>query len=116
MLLRTPRALAAAALVLAATAVLAQTATSTLSGVVRDGSGASVVGATVTVRNVGTGFNWRAVTDGSGRYNLANLPAGEYELKVEMQGFNPTVHGGMVLTVGGAAVRDVILGVDRGRR
>jgi outer membrane receptor protein involved in Fe transport len=107
------RLLAILFLVLSAAGVRAQTATSMLSGVVRDGSGAVVGGATVTVRSAATGLVRRASTDAAGRYSLANLPPGEYELRVEMQGFRSAVRGGVVLTVGGAAVEDVTLGVGQ---
>jgi hypothetical protein len=109
--LHMPRSLATLFLLLAAAVALAQTATSTLSGIVRDGSGGVVAGATVSARNVGTGLSRRATTDGAGRYSLPNLPAGEYELRVESQGFHTAVRGGLVLTVGSAAVQDVVLGV-----
>jgi outer membrane receptor for ferrienterochelin and colicin len=112
-MLRIQRPLAVVALVLTASSALAQTATSTLSGIIRDGSGGVVAGATVTAKNVGTGLARRVSTDGAGRYSLANLAPGEYELRVEKQGFDNAVRGGVVLTVGGAAVQDVTLGVGQ---
>jgi hypothetical protein len=56
-------------------------------GDVKDTSGAVMPGATVVATNKATGLVREAVTDEGGRYNLANLPAGEYGLKATQQGF-----------------------------
>ena len=100
------------AMLAAALTASAQTATSTLSGVIRDASGAAVSGATVTATDKSTGLVRRASTDSAGRYSLPNLPPGEYEVRVDMQGFKSTVRA-VALTVGGAAVQDVALEVGQ---
>src|SRR6476646_675753 len=56
-------------------------------GDVKDSSGAAMPGATVLVTNNNTGFKREAVTDGVGHFNLADLPAGTYNLKATQQGF-----------------------------
>ena len=48
---------------------LAQTTTATLSGTVRDGSGAVVNGVTVTLVNTATGRSRSTKTDDEGRYS-----------------------------------------------
>src|SRR5687767_5710614 len=88
----------------------AQTATSTLSGVVTDTSSNPVAGASVAARSIATEATRRLATDKAGRYHFANLPPGEYEVRIEKDGFAPVVHR-VLLTVGGATVRDVALGV-----
>jgi outer membrane receptor protein involved in Fe transport len=98
---------------LSATVVSAQTATSTLSGIVTDASGSALAGASVTARSLSTGSTRRVTTDAGGRYQIANLPPGTYELRVEKEGFSEEVRSGLVLTVGGAAVLDVALGVSK---
>ncbi len=89
----------------------AQTSTSSLTGVVLDESGGALAGASVTVKNVDTGATRQAVTDTAGRYALANLEPGQYELRVELTGFKAVVRSGLALHVGGASVVDVTLGV-----
>ena len=77
-------ALAAAALMLgAAAAPLAAQATGTVSGrVTESGSQRALSGAQVTVM----GANRRAVTDASGAYTIANVPAGAARLRAELIG------------------------------
>jgi outer membrane receptor protein involved in Fe transport len=87
----------------------AQTATSTLTGVVRDESGGALQGASVTARNVDTGATRTATTDAAGRYALSNLEPGGYELRVELAGFKTAVRTGLALRVGGASVVDATL-------
>jgi outer membrane receptor protein involved in Fe transport len=107
------KAWVAAGLLFAAPVVLAQTATSTLTGIVRDQSGAAVSGATVSAHNPATGAVRRLTTDAEGRYAFAGLPPGEYELRVERTGFEPAVRGGIVLSVGGTVVQDLTLGLGQ---
>ena len=47
-----------------------------LFGTVTDPSGGLIAGATVTVKNAGTGAIRRTVTGGGGRYQVLSLPAG----------------------------------------
>jgi hypothetical protein len=105
------RTLAVVVVVLMAAGALAQTATSTLSGVVSDASGGFLTGATVSVRNVATGVTRRVTTDSAGRYSVPNLAPGDYELRVELLGFSTLVRSGVGLAVGGTAVQDVTLAV-----
>jgi Carboxypeptidase regulatory-like domain/TonB dependent receptor len=115
MLLRRHASLALAAVFLLATAssALAQSASGTLSGVVRDESGGVLSGAAVTARNVATGTARRVVTDTAGRYILANLDPGEYELRAEQQGFKTAVRSGVLLSVGAFVVADVQMSVGQ---
>jgi hypothetical protein len=65
----------------------AQTITATLQGVVRDASHAVLPGATVTLHDVNTGFVRTTTTDGTGTYVLAYVPAGTYDLTIELSSF-----------------------------
>src|SRR5438309_1830494 len=66
---------------------LAQTSTNaSISGTVRDASGAVVPGAQVTVRNTDTGVAHASTTDGAGFYYIPNLISGPYEVNIKASG------------------------------
>src|SRR5262245_51643046 len=94
---------------LASAVVLGQTTTATLSGVVKDASGALVPDVKVTARNADTGATRDATTDSEGRYNLTNLGPGQYEVRAERAGFKTAAQSGVILTVGGATVLDLTI-------
>jgi hypothetical protein len=76
----------------------------TIEGVVRDGSGAVLPGATVTVSNLDTGQQ-RAVTTGAGgEYRAPLLSLGAYRVKAERQGFKTVERTGITLSAGQTAV------------
>lgn len=104
---------AAAACVIAAglsvAPAAAQSTTGTIQGVVRDDQGGIVPGATVTVRNVGTGQVRTQVSTEQGQYRFPNLQVGEYELSVELTGFGTYKQSGLNLTLNQDAVIDVTL-------
>jgi hypothetical protein len=58
-----------------------------ITGTVRDTSGGSIPGATVTVTNTATRGMRNTTTNEEGLYSFPSLPPGNYELKVELQGF-----------------------------
>src|SRR5438445_12236209 len=68
-------------------AASAQTIAATLQGVVRDASRGVLPGATVTVRDADTGFVRATTTDATGTYVLPYVPAGTYDLTVELSRF-----------------------------
>ncbi|HKT45928.1 MAG TPA: carboxypeptidase regulatory-like domain-containing protein, partial [Candidatus Acidoferrales bacterium] len=66
----------------------AQTATTgDLAGTVMDPSGAAVPNATVTITSVEKGTTLSAKTSPTGFYRFQLLPPGQYDMKVEAQGF-----------------------------
>jgi outer membrane receptor protein involved in Fe transport len=94
-----------------AQAAAAQVPTATILGVVQDASGAVLPGSTVTAKNVETGLS-RSVTSGpDGRYRIAQLGLGDYEVQVQMTGFETAVRSGITLTLGREAVVDVTMQV-----
>jgi len=56
-------------------------------------------GATVTAANPATGLTRTVVSDAVGIYTLTGLPIGNYDLKVELAGFQPTLRKGVVVNV-----------------
>src|SRR5205823_4445751 len=68
---------------------LAQTL-GTITGAVKDSTGAVVPGATVTVINKGTNATRTASSNEVGLYDFPALPPGQYTVKTELDGFKTT--------------------------
>src|SRR5437660_3744066 len=64
----------------------AQSDLGTISGYVKDPTGATIPGAKVTVRNP-TGLDRTTTTNDSGFYTVTNIPAATYSLTAEAPGF-----------------------------
>jgi len=92
-----------------APALHAQTATGTILGNVKDKSGATVPGATVTATNINTGASRTATTDADGQYTVPLLPVGNYQVQVELPGFKNFVQSGILLEVGRNARVDAVI-------
>jgi hypothetical protein len=88
----------------------AQTA-ATMSGTVEDPNRSPLPGVTVTVRNVDTALTRTVATGPEGRYFIAGLPPGVYELRAELASFKPHVRRGLQLTIAQALVLNVALEV-----
>src|ERR1051325_1947530 len=73
----------------------------TLSGRIEDMSGAIVSGASVTATHHETNQQLTAVTDHEGRYRFPYLRTGDYDLKVDAQGFS-TISKQLTVSVGQA--------------
>jgi len=97
--------LALALVILAAAPAIAQTATARVEGLVTDGTGAALPGATITATNTGTNANRVDVTDTKGAYSIPALPVGNYRIQVELSGFKTEVTP-MTLTVNQVARMD----------
>ena len=85
--------------------------TASLTGLVTDPSGAAIMGAGVTIRNMSTGATRASATTNSGRYEALSLPVGDYELFVRKKGFSEAIRKGIHLAVGEEATADVNLEV-----
>ena len=67
---------------------------STITGTVKDSTGAAVPNAKVSVRNEGTGVNRDTTTSENGSYSVTNIPSGKYSVSIEAQGFKKYVSTG----------------------
>jgi carboxypeptidase family protein len=103
--------LALAAAVSPASIVLAQSGTSTIAGIVRDTTGASIPAARVIVVNENTGVALDTVTNDEGRYRVGSLVPGNYRVEIEADGFRSSVQRGVVLAVDETLAIDVALDV-----
>ena len=89
---------------------VAQT-TATLAGRVLDSSGGMLPGVVISARQVETGLQRSAVSGIDGRYTIASLPPGSYEIRAELSGFRPLVRQGVTLTIAQTAVVDLAMTV-----
>jgi len=71
----------------ASRSMYAQSTTGTILGTVEDDSGAAIPGASIRVRNLGTGQERVVKSDGNGAYNVSNLQVGHYSVTVAHEGF-----------------------------
>ena len=99
------------AALVACTPLFGQQITGSLRGTVSDSSGAVVLGATVTARQIETGLARTATTDHSGNYLLLELPVGHYSLEVAAKGFQKYLQQGISLNVNETATVAVHLSV-----
>jgi hypothetical protein len=68
-------------------AAFAQSDAGTITGFVRDQSGAVVAGASVVITSEATGQPHAVTTDAQGHYTVTNLPPGLYTMTAELTGF-----------------------------
>ena len=89
--------------------VWAQAYSGSLTGVIKDPSGAVVPGAEVKLTDVNKGYSLDVKTDESGRYLLRSIAPGTYRLSIVASGFRAYLQQGIVLDVGQNASIDVTL-------
>ena len=80
--------------------ILAQTVNATMTGHVEDVQGAVITGATVSIKNTGTGASRTTTTDASGLYIITNMQPGDYVITATMSGFASKTLTGVTLNVG----------------
>ena len=87
--------------------------TATVEGTVSDTSGAAVPEAAVVLRNLNTAASQTVSTDSQGRYLLADVGVGQYQIRVSKSGFANSIRSGVTLTVGSRSVVDFVLQVGQ---
>jgi hypothetical protein len=95
--------------ILAASALVAQTFRGTILGTVTDASGALVAGGKVTVKNVNTGLERTTQTSADGSYSVPELPIGTYTVTISQTGFRTAVTTGVTVDVAVERRVDAIL-------
>jgi hypothetical protein len=95
-----------------ATAAWAQ-ATASISGTVRDQSGAVLPGTTVTASQTETGLVRTTISNEAGAFALPNLPLGPYRIEATLDGFRTFTQTGIVLQVNSSPVVNPVLGVGQ---
>ena len=83
--------------------------TATLIGSVRDAAGAAVPVAGVTLRNLTTNQTRRVVVEADGSYRVSSLTVGDYQVRVEAEGFTPYINPTVTLVLGRTTTLDITL-------
>ena len=94
-------------------ALRAQSTYGALTGTVIDPTGAAVVGATVTLTNVGTSEKQTQATGDTGLYSFVNLYPGQYRLTVDKTGFKHVDRQNVVIQVQQTTRIDIPLSVGQ---
>ena len=89
----------------------AQLSSASLTGMVRDSSGASVPNAQVVLRNLDTTVERRAQSNSAGNYVFVNVPPGRYTLEISKPGFRTSRVAELTLEVNQTATADATLDV-----
>ena len=87
----------------------AQTASGNIEGWVVDSDGTSLPGATVTATQTDTGSSRVTTTDSEGRFRLASVPVGSYDVKIELDGYTVVVQEGVRVNVASTRTLEVTL-------
>lgn len=85
--------------------------TASLTGTIRDQSGAAIPGAAVVVKNTATGTARELKSNSSGEYLAPALPPGQYDIAVAVKGFRKYKAVGVILGVAHNARIDVTMKV-----
>jgi hypothetical protein len=86
-------------MLLLATIALGQVTSGTISGSVKDPSGAAVINATVVATDADKGVTRTVTTGASGDFVFADMPPGNYTISVEMQSFKKLEKSDVILNV-----------------
>jgi hypothetical protein len=100
-------------LICGANAAFAQEVTATITGTITDQSGAAIAGANVIAKSVERGIAYNAASNESGLYRISNLPIGNYELRVEKEGFQTSAYPAFTLVLNQIARIDVEMKVGQ---
>ena len=82
-----------------------------ISGTVKDSTGAVIAKASITIANRDTGVRQTATSDDRGVYSFLNVPIGHYNLTVVVPGFKPYTRANVVMDVNNALLIDPVLEV-----
>ena len=88
---------------------LAQSGTSSISGTIKDATGATIAGAAIKVINEQTGSRQDTAANESGTFRAGSLLPGSYRLEIESSGFQKLVRGPLTVEVDQSVALDLTL-------
>ncbi len=83
--------------------------TGTLTGTVRDVTGAGIPGATIALRNLTTNQTRNVTSEADGSYRAPALAVGDYEVKAQASGFAPYFNPKVTVALGRSTAIDISL-------
>ena len=92
---------------------MSQSGRGTLTGTVKDASGAIVPGAEVLITNMGTGGELKAVTTSAGVYRVPYIPPGKYRVSATSPGFKKSVRENVEIHVAETVEVDILLEIGQ---
>src|SRR5215469_5958790 len=98
---------------ISAVALMGQSGTTTITGIVKDATGAPLPNASISITNVESGVQVATQTNGDGIYRAAALLPGSYRLEVSAAGFDHLTRGPIGVTVNQTIAVDLELQVGR---
>ncbi len=101
------------ALLLGATAAMAQSDRGAITGTVSDPTGGVVPNAPIEIKNANTGEVYKAGSSATGNYTVQALPVGKYTLTVTVMGFKKYVRENLEVVVATDTRQDVKLEVGQ---
>jgi hypothetical protein len=84
-----------------------------LSGTLKDQSGAVVSGAAITLVNTALESEYKAISNGPGFYSFPTLPVGHYDLAIKAPGFKTQKKTNLTIDADAALKLDAVLMVDQ---
>ncbi len=73
-----------------------------ISGTIKDPSGAVIPGVTVMITNTAQGLTYKTTSDAKGTYAFPSLPVGHYDLQIQVSGFTSDKRTGLAVDANSA--------------
>jgi hypothetical protein len=89
-----------------------QATNATLTGTIKDQTGAAIVGATVTATNTSTAIQKTGVSNSDGYYTIVQLAPGMYDVQATQKGFATMIYRAQEILVGTTVTRDFAMQVS----
>jgi hypothetical protein len=92
---------------------MGQSGRGTLTGVVKDATGAVVPKAEIVLTNIETGVETKTVTTDAGVYRIPYVPPGKYRVAASLTGFKTAVQQNVEIHVTGSVTVDFVMEVGQ---